>query len=267
MVTRVLVALLERRGERGNHVAVPELQHGVAVFRGAAEDHGLGARRRVPAPARPAPLQARTRAFVRPPAPRYRPRPRFRESRRPRDPRARPESDRSAPATRRRRSRAARTRTRRPPSGRRDRGPASAPRSGRRPRPGPRRPPRSRAPGSDAETGRCRAEPPSKGARSGGRARRRARAGFGRRRGSSRLGDQRTRWGEPTGLLFQPADLLPGSRELLGKAFSFPRTHVRLRYRFAGQRCLKLGPPKPRPTGARELCPPGGSITGRREDR
>ena len=43
MVARVAVALLERRGERRDHVAMPELEHGVAVLRGATEDHGLPA--------------------------------------------------------------------------------------------------------------------------------------------------------------------------------------------------------------------------------
>ena len=89
--------------------------------------------------------QARTRAFVRPPALRYRPTPEISAN-----PaglevlEARPESDRSGSSDARRRRRLGQqiTRTRRPPSGRRDLWTrASAPRSGRRRRPGPRRPP------------------------------------------------------------------------------------------------------------------------------
>ena len=149
MLARVAVALLERRGERRDHVAVPETR--APRRRSSGEPPKTAACRPPPARAcsRAALAAASTRLGLLPGLQR-------------RDPHRR--RDAPDPARlevleldqdsldrlhrgRRRRSRAAGARTRRRPSGRRDRGPGSARRSGGRPRPAPRRRRRSHARG------------------------------------------------------------------------------------------------------------------------
>ena len=64
VVTRVAVALLERRGERGDHVAVAELERRPRRSPGSRRrPRPAGRRRRGPAPAPPAPPRARDSGF------------------------------------------------------------------------------------------------------------------------------------------------------------------------------------------------------------